>query len=77
MNKLLLTALLSALGTWTVMHAIEPVDAAEPPGQARFEPSIDSPAMPPVVRWPAPQAPFESTPITPFETVGAAHFEPF
>jgi len=75
MAKLLATALLSVVGTWMVLHLVQPVDAAE--AVRPFEPSIDAPAMPPVVHWPPPQAPFETTPITPFETVGAAHFEPF
>jgi len=75
MTKLLLTALL-VLGALVVLHVVEPVDAAE--ALPTFpEPSIDRPAMPPVVHWPAPQAPFEATPITPFETVGAAQYEPF
>lgn len=76
MAKLLVTALLSVVGTWVVLDLIQPVGAAER-GQS-IEPSIDIvPAMPPVVHWPAPQAPFETTPITPFETVGAAQYEPF
>lgn len=75
MGKLLATALLLAVGAWMVDHVIQPVDAAE--AVRSLEPSIEVPAMPPVIHWPPPQAPFEATPITPFETVGAAHYEPF
>ena len=76
MAKLLLTALLCVLGALMVLYAIQPVDAAEP-GRVAIGASIDGPAMSPVVAWPAPQPPFDNTPITPFETVGGAHFEPF
>lgn len=75
MAKLLLTALLSVASTWVVLELVQPASAAEP-GQWSG-PSIDVPAMPPVLSWPAPQAPYETTPITPYETVGAAHHEPF
>lgn len=75
MSKLFVSALLCVLGTSMLLYLIQPVDAAEP-GRV-FVPPLDQPAMPPVVAWPEPKAPFENTLITPFETVGAAQFEPF
>jgi hypothetical protein len=75
MAKMFLTALLCGLGALAVLYVVQPVDAAEP-GHV-IESSVDRPAMPPVIEWPAPQAPFDNTPITPVETVGAAQFEPF
>ncbi|MDM0066749.1 hypothetical protein [Variovorax sp. J31P207] len=75
MTKLLATALLSIVAASIVFYAIQPVDAAATP-QASDSPvsnsftSIDL-SMPP------PQEPFDNTPITPFETVGAAAYEPY
>jgi hypothetical protein len=70
MTKHLLTALLSSLATSLALYAIQPIGVAEASSPDRVAPIAADLSMP------APQAPFDMTPITPFETVGGAHHEP-
>lgn len=76
MTRMFVAAVMLVLGALFVLDVTQPVDAAEAK-RGFIEPSLDSPAFPAVLHWPAPQAPFEATLITPFETVGAANYEPF
>jgi hypothetical protein len=73
--KLLLTALLSSLAAAIVFYAMVPAGAAE--ATQVHAPPTERYSVPPAVAWPAPQEPFDTTPITGVETVGAAAFEPF
>ena len=73
--KLLWTALLSSLAASIVLYAMLPAGAAE--ATQVTAPLGESQTFSPVMSWPAPQEPFDNTPITPVETVGAARFEPF
>jgi uncharacterized BrkB/YihY/UPF0761 family membrane protein len=77
--KLLLTSLVAIFAMAMVLYMLQPVQAAGP---------IDSPAAPypmqglapaawpPGGVWPPPREPLDSTPITPFETVGGLPYEP-
>jgi hypothetical protein len=76
MNKTLIAALLVCSATASALYATQPesaVAATAVPRAADMLPVSDvwDLAMPP------PQAPYDMTPITPYETVGAAHYEPF
>ena len=71
MTKHLLTALLAAFVTSAGLYAVQPIRAAVLPTPDRpAAATAEAPAS-----WhlsmPPPQAPFDMTPITPFETVAA------
>ena len=65
MTKILATALLVMLAGVAAVMAVPPTLAAS---AVPVPPSFD-------IAMPAPQAPFDTTPITPFETVGASRSE--
>ena len=74
MTKFLVTILFAVLVTASAIYMLQPVEAASP-----TEPAMDPTATrraEPEPAWPAPAAPFDETPITPFETVGAKAYEP-
>jgi hypothetical protein len=62
MTKILVTALLVMLAGFVAVMAVPPTLAAS---ALPVPPSFD-------IAMPAPQAPFDTTSITPFETVGAS-----
>ncbi|MDM0049836.1 hypothetical protein [Variovorax sp. J22R115] len=76
MTKIFASALLSILAAMTVLYAMQPVDAA-----VRAPASVDRITDPFAstmnLTMPPPQEPYDATPITPVETVGAAAYEPF
>lgn len=74
MTKHLLTALLSSIATSLALYAIQPIGAAEASAPDRLAPIAASAS--PDLSMPSPQAPFDMTPITPFETVGGLSHEP-
>lgn len=74
-TKLFLIALLGTFATLLLLDAKRPVGAAEVTPAAAL--TAESLTIPPVISWPAPQAPFNTTPITPVESAGASPFEPF
>jgi hypothetical protein len=76
MNKTLVAGLLACAATLAALYATQSESAVavtEPPRALDAFTASSAPdlAMPP------PQAPLDMTPITPYETVGAAHYEPF
>ncbi|MDM0033452.1 hypothetical protein QTI33_15055 [Variovorax sp. J22P271] len=75
MTKLLATALISIVAASMVVYAIQPVDAAVTP-QASIGLALSS-FTSTDLSMPPPQEPFDNTPITPVETVGAAAYEPY
>ena len=72
MTRHLLTALLASLATSVGLYATLSISAAAP-----SEPDRPAqPAMSPVpldLAMPPPQAPFDMTPITPYESAGAPY----
>jgi hypothetical protein len=76
MTKHLLTALLSSLLTALAVYAIQPIGAAEASAPDRPALAATDPFASRDLSMPPPQAPFDMTPITPFETVGGLAYEP-
>ena len=76
MTKHLLTALISSIVTVLGLYAVQPINAAVPPAPDMPAPQTAGWPVPSVLAMPAPQAPFDMTPITPFETVGGVSHEP-
>ena len=75
MTKHLLTALFSSLVTLLALYAVQ-LSAAVPDAPARPAAANAFPIARQDLSMPPPQAPFDMTPITPFETVGGAPYEP-
>lgn len=73
MIKTLSTAVLAILAGLLLVQAIQP-HGAEAAAQA---PQAAPPSAAADVAWPAPQEPFDMTPITPVESAGAAMHETF
>jgi len=73
MTKTLSTAVLTILAGVLLVQAIQPhgAEAAAQAPQAAFSSEIAD------VTWPDPQAPFDTTPITPVESAGAPMHETF
>jgi hypothetical protein len=74
MIKTLSTAVLTIFAGVLLVQAIQPHGAeaaAQAPAQAAF------PSAAADVAWPAPQEPFDMTPITPVESAGAPMHETF
>jgi len=77
--KLATMGLLALLVTSIAIHALTPVEAAAPisfPASGGAVPGTLLDAWPPGGVWPPPQEPLDTTPITPFETVGGLPYEP-
>ena len=77
--KLATMGLLALLVTSIAVHAWTPVEAAAPtpfPSSVGAVPGTSFDAWPPGGVWPPPQEPLDTTPITPFETVGGLAYEP-
>ncbi len=73
MIKLLTTVLFGLVLASSAIYVLQPVKAASPmPTEVNFPASARAWSQP---LWPAPTAPFDETPITPFETVGASLLE--
>ena len=72
MTKVLSTAVLAILAAALLLWAIRP-HGAEAAVQAPVQAELSSTAAD--VAWPAPQAPFDTTPITPVESAGAPMHE--
>lgn len=76
MTKHLLTALLASLVTLAGLYVMQPIEAAVPPAPGQPASAALDPFGSPGLAMPPPQAPFDMTPITPFETVGGLAYEP-
>jgi hypothetical protein len=76
MTKHLLTALLASIVTVAGLYAMQPINAAVPPAPQQPASAASDPFASPDLAMRPPQAPFDMTPITPFETVGGLAYEP-
>jgi hypothetical protein len=74
-----LTWVVAILVIATVVYVLQPVEAAgrlETSAASRLALWLSIDGWPPDGVWPPPREPFDTTPITPFETVGALPYEP-